>query len=912
MYMYYIIRYLIDEKGDAASSRKSYILATDADINFTAQDVTALLIMLARDKQVGAVCGRTYPIGSGPLVWYQVFDYAIGHWFQKAAEHVLGSVLCCPGCFSMYRIDALREVVTEYSSEVHRPFEFLIKDMGEDRWLCTLLVVKGWRLDYCAVAKDKTYCPENFKEFYNQRRRWIVSTLANMVEVISHGSEAIRRNESISWLYIFYQMLMLVSTVMSPATVLLVMIGGFAYILKWNLLLVYILLFSVTLFYLGVCLYLNQDKQILIAKLLTGIFAVIMALVFIGLMAQVGDNVKAALRPPPPPTTTTTTMMTTTATMTKATTTTANLPPVSATPDPRVMHPGLVGTTMAPARARRSVPMPTSGRTWVQTEKGNATVAPTGSASTGLRLPALANAIYWRVAALAVGSQEEDTEETLGHKPHVGGRPDELSTSSIYLMVMIGMFFVCGFLHLGEIMALIHGWWYLLCLPSGYLFLLLYSCCNLDDRSWGTREGAAAKAKSVSGVSVEADAKVSWYRSMLLGCGLRPNERLSHFMGRIFCCQYWRDDSQTLPPPPVPEEPTPERPLRWHVRRTVGEGGHTVHVVECLPVKELVDTLNDPDRTAETIEALLQHAVLAFPSLYERALRRNAQWPQHFSLELCRLEDSFLAKLTRDAAAAEALAADLMLSASDISANFREHLNERASLQSRNSTDHLAQEDTLGAVAVPVDVWLRRNGLDNPDLAARLRFNGFSTAALAGLITTEDIEAMAVGDLVDGYVVEQALTRAVNKQKRERVSDSPADNVNQWLTKMGMGEYIYHFEWFGFSNVDMELVATLTERRLRQMGVERQGHLRQLLSGVEVLRTQLNAEKTKRERSADESLSLPKKYWGELSKCSLESLDRNRRKPEQRTSPGARGRRKRRGREEEGRVSVPPVVSYDT
>ena len=33
----------------------------------------------------------------GPVIWYQVFEYAIGHWFQKATEHVFGCVLCSPG-----------------------------------------------------------------------------------------------------------------------------------------------------------------------------------------------------------------------------------------------------------------------------------------------------------------------------------------------------------------------------------------------------------------------------------------------------------------------------------------------------------------------------------------------------------------------------------------------------------------------------------------------------------------------------------------------------------------------------------------------------------------------------------------------------------------------------------------------
>ena len=49
----------------------------------SAESVAALLDLMYRDPSVGAVCARTYPLGSGPLYWYQVFDYAIGHWLQK-------------------------------------------------------------------------------------------------------------------------------------------------------------------------------------------------------------------------------------------------------------------------------------------------------------------------------------------------------------------------------------------------------------------------------------------------------------------------------------------------------------------------------------------------------------------------------------------------------------------------------------------------------------------------------------------------------------------------------------------------------------------------------------------------------------------------------------------------------------
>ena len=32
--------------------------------------------------------------GLGYMQWYQMFEYAIGHWLQKATEHMMGCVLC--------------------------------------------------------------------------------------------------------------------------------------------------------------------------------------------------------------------------------------------------------------------------------------------------------------------------------------------------------------------------------------------------------------------------------------------------------------------------------------------------------------------------------------------------------------------------------------------------------------------------------------------------------------------------------------------------------------------------------------------------------------------------------------------------------------------------------------------------
>ena len=58
----------------------TYILATDADMDFDDNSVLDLLSLCNHDRRLGGVCGRTHPIGqkSGPLVWYQKFEYAKG------------------------------------------------------------------------------------------------------------------------------------------------------------------------------------------------------------------------------------------------------------------------------------------------------------------------------------------------------------------------------------------------------------------------------------------------------------------------------------------------------------------------------------------------------------------------------------------------------------------------------------------------------------------------------------------------------------------------------------------------------------------------------------------------------------------------------------------------------------------
>lgn len=49
---------------------------------------------------------------------------------SKSAQNIIGSVMCCPGCFSLYRFEALHDCIDTYSMPTSSALEVLTKDNG--------------------------------------------------------------------------------------------------------------------------------------------------------------------------------------------------------------------------------------------------------------------------------------------------------------------------------------------------------------------------------------------------------------------------------------------------------------------------------------------------------------------------------------------------------------------------------------------------------------------------------------------------------------------------------------------------------------------------------------------------------------------------------------------------------------
>nr|GAT57682.1 glycosyltransferase family 2 protein [Mycena chlorophos] len=177
-------------------------LMVDADTMVFPESLRHLVNCMHHDQMIMGVCGETR-IANKRTSWVtaiQVFEYFISHHLAKAFESVFGGVSCLPGCFSMFRLKARKstgddwvpliikpEIVKEYSQSVvttlHQKNLLLL---GEDRFLTTILIrtFPNRKMMFLPQARCRTVVPDTFSVLLSQRRRWINSTIHNLMELV--------------------------------------------------------------------------------------------------------------------------------------------------------------------------------------------------------------------------------------------------------------------------------------------------------------------------------------------------------------------------------------------------------------------------------------------------------------------------------------------------------------------------------------------------------------------------------------------------------------------------------------------------------------------------------------------------------------------------------------------------------
>jgi chitin synthase len=174
-----------------------YMLQIDADTVVAPDSASRMVSSFLDDTRLIGVCGETGLANAKStfITMIQVYEYYISHNLSKAFESLFGSVTCLPGCFTMYRIRAAdsgkplfvsSNVVEAYSNiRVDTLHMKNLLHLGEDRYLTTLLIKfhSKYKTKFIFDAHAWTIAPEDWKIFLSQRRRWINSTVHNLVEL---------------------------------------------------------------------------------------------------------------------------------------------------------------------------------------------------------------------------------------------------------------------------------------------------------------------------------------------------------------------------------------------------------------------------------------------------------------------------------------------------------------------------------------------------------------------------------------------------------------------------------------------------------------------------------------------------------------------------------------------------------
>jgi chitin synthase len=162
------------------------------------ESLNRLISCAADDSRIIGVCGETKLENERESLttMIQVYEYYISHHLTKAFESLFGSVTCLPGCFSVYRIRTadqgrpviISSLVIEAYAEpnidtLHKKNLF---SLGEDRYLTTLMMkyFPQYKMKFSPDAIAHTVAPSSWSVLLSQRRRWINSTVHNLVELL--------------------------------------------------------------------------------------------------------------------------------------------------------------------------------------------------------------------------------------------------------------------------------------------------------------------------------------------------------------------------------------------------------------------------------------------------------------------------------------------------------------------------------------------------------------------------------------------------------------------------------------------------------------------------------------------------------------------------------------------------------
>jgi hyaluronan synthase len=157
------------------------LILLDSDTIVEQDAIRNLVKCMANDPELGAVVGYCRPFNSEVNRLTKAEDtwYHGAFSVSKGMEAALGTVTCCSGTLSAYRMEAVLPALDMWAEDKFLGVEFM---PGDDRQLTAMVIggtkhyvdpnEKQWTTTYCESAVSMSEVPTTFRKFVKQQIRW--------------------------------------------------------------------------------------------------------------------------------------------------------------------------------------------------------------------------------------------------------------------------------------------------------------------------------------------------------------------------------------------------------------------------------------------------------------------------------------------------------------------------------------------------------------------------------------------------------------------------------------------------------------------------------------------------------------------------------------------------------------------
>jgi len=200
-------------------------ITIDSDSIILKDTLRNLVAPFVKDDNCGAVAGNVKVLNDEVAIIPKMLNVSFAYSFEfiRAAQSMLGSVLCTPGALAAYRKDAVMNCLDSW---VNQKFLGVPTDIGEDRAMTNMILKQGYTVKFQQNAVVLTNIPENFNNLRKMFTRWERSNVRENIMLTKFAFKNFRKGSKLGMrLILINQWLKLIFAI--PAIV-------FMLIFLWN------------------------------------------------------------------------------------------------------------------------------------------------------------------------------------------------------------------------------------------------------------------------------------------------------------------------------------------------------------------------------------------------------------------------------------------------------------------------------------------------------------------------------------------------------------------------------------------------------------------------------------------------------------------------------------------------------